>query len=141
MRLLVLMLFLALPLMSLPTQAQDEQDPYSLAIVRFEIRMRSGESSARHGFSQRQIVRFGDGISIALVKILDARQMLDPGTLDAILPMIREAFSRPDLISIEANKQPQVTLLLLNQIRQQVSDRRIDDQIDETIAFVKKSAN
>ncbi len=141
MRPLLSILCFAIPLMALPSHAQEDQDPYSIAIVRFEIRMRSGEPSARHGFSQRQLGRLGDGIAVALIKILDEQQMLDPGTLGAILPMIREAFSQPELITIKANKQPQITLLLLEHIRQKVGDRRIYDQINETTTFVKEHAD
>jgi hypothetical protein len=141
MRTLISMLCFAIPLLALPSHGQEEQDPYSIATVRFEIRMRSGEGGVRHSFSQRQLVRLGDGISIALTKILDEQQMLDPETLGAILPMIREAFSQPELIVIKANRQPQITLLLLDHIRQKASEARVRDQIDGTIAFVKKHSD
>jgi hypothetical protein len=141
MRPLALTLCFIIPLMALPSHAQEDQDPYSIATVKFEIRMRSGDVSVRHGFTQRQLARLGDGISVALIKILDEQQMLDLGTLGAVLPMIREAFSQPALITINANKQPQITLLLLDRIRQKVSDRRTLEQIGETITFVKEHTN
>jgi hypothetical protein len=127
--------------MVLPSHAQEDQDPYAIATIRFELRMRSGDLRVRHGFTQTQIARLGDGISVALIKILDQQQMLDPRTLGAILPMIREAFSQPALIAINANKQPQVTLLLLDHIRGKVSDRGAFDKIDETVTFVKEHTN
>jgi hypothetical protein len=132
------MLLLSVPLLTLLGSAQDEQDPYAITIVKFELQMRSGQSKMVHGFSQKQIFRLGDSVSIALLKILDDEQMLDPRNIAASMTMIRDAFSRPDLISIEVNKKPQVTLLLLNHIRGMISDPQMSTDLDQTVKFVKE---
>jgi hypothetical protein len=141
MRFCITMMLLALPFIALPGFAQGEPDPNSIAIVRFELQMRLGESSVRHSFSQKQLRRLGDGVCIALVRILSEQTMLEPKPLRAFLPMIREAFSEPTLISIEANRKPRVTLMMLDHIERSVSDPQLHAEIDLTVRFVREHTN
>lgn len=137
MRMFPITVLAALPLMAVTSGAQDNGDPYSIAAVRFELQMRVGELRMRHSFSQKQLARLGDGVSVALIKILDQQEILDPKTLPVVMAMIREAFSNPSLISIEENKKPQITLMLLDQLRSKLRDQQMNAEIDETVSFVK----
>jgi hypothetical protein len=66
--------------------------------------------------------------------------MLNPKNGRVFLPMIREAFSQPALIAVEANRKPQVTLLLLDHIRQKLNDEKISADVEETASFVRDHA-
>jgi hypothetical protein len=139
MRFGITIFLLMLPLMSLTgSQDQERDDPYSLSIVRFELKMRSGQSRITHSFSQKHLARLGDGVSVALIKILDEQEMINPTTVSAFLPMIRDAFSQPALISPEVNRKPQVTLMLLSYIRERIKDLNLGAEVESTANFVRE---
>jgi hypothetical protein len=138
MRFCMTILVLGTTLFVLLSSAQEERDPYSMSLVRFELQMRSGGTTAIHSFSQKQLVRLGDAVSVALIKILDDHEMLDTKNLRVVLPMIRDAFSQPASITIDANRKAQVTLLLLDHIRQGVNDSQTLADVEGTATFVRE---
>lgn len=112
-------------------------DPYAMEIVGSALRYRP---LFVLGSLQRHIFQLGDDASIALLKILDDRQLTDPVTLSHYLPIIHDAFSHPENITNEVDKTPRVTLFLLNYLRQNVKDTSAQTQIQATIGYVKKQA-
>jgi hypothetical protein len=114
-----------------------EADPYSLNIVKFELQMRAGGRKVIHSFSQKSLFRLGDGVSIAILKILDDSALTNPETVRDLLPIVRDAFAAPQFISIAANKTPKVTLFLLNYLRLKVSDPETQLAVQETAEFVE----
>ncbi|HXC42387.1 MAG TPA: hypothetical protein VNY51_02570 [Candidatus Dormibacteraeota bacterium] len=119
--------------------AQDEGagDPYSLSIVRFELKMNSGGRRVVHSWSQKRLTQLGDGVSVALLKILSPKDLKDPERLSEYLSLIRSSFASPDTVSIEANKSPQVTLFLLGWLRQNVTGSASQALIEQTEEFVR----
>ncbi len=116
----------------------EEADPYSINAVRFELQMRSGEKEiTRHSWGAKRMAQLGDGISIALLKILDVRDLNNPKRVRDILPIIRDSFNDTQLISTESDKKPNVTLFLLGYLLQNVSDAQTQQDIRKTIEFVK----
>src|SRR5258708_32079851 len=80
----------------------DENDPYSVKFVQTTIRNRGqGTVIAK---SQTHLARMGDGISIALLKALSDRELSDPHTIEVFLPIIRGAFSEPQLVTTAIHK-------------------------------------
>jgi hypothetical protein len=110
----------------------DEHDSYSISIV----------ESASQGTSlsqpQKNLLRLGDATSIAIVKLLSEGDLSNPQIVESFLPVIRQSFSYPQLISVDVDKRPKVTLFLLKYLEQQnIPDAQTQRDIEETIKFVK----
>ena len=138
MRALAVMFFMVLgivPLLGGHPEATD--DPYSLAIVNFELQMRSGKRVI-HGFSQKRLPELGDRVSVALLKLLPVQRLSDLETIRTFLPIIRDAFAETRFVSVKADKRPQVTLFLLDYLQQRIIDDQIQLDIQQTIEFVKE---
>ena len=86
----------------------------------------------------KHLQRLGDGISIALLKIMEEQNFTDPKTVEASLSLIRLSFSYPQIISLEADKKPKVTLFLLKHLDQNVFDSQTKRDIQETIQYVER---
>ena len=106
--------------------------------------MRQVENLLQHpaqlgaGFTEKQVNRLGDRVSIALVKILREDELSDPRKVRTFLPLIRLAFLNPDLISIADDRKPKVTLFLLRHLENEVKDRGLKAEISQLMNFVKE---
>jgi len=87
------------------------------------------------GTVQRNVVRLGDKVSVALLKSFDESALTDPHNVEEFLPLIREAFSQPQFISLDVDKRPSVTLLLLRYLESKVDDSKVKHDVEETISF------
>ena len=76
--------------------AADESDPYSVAVVRSLLSLPPGAS---FGVSEKQNERLGDRAAIATLKLFDEADLTRPETIRKLLPVLRESFSYPQLIS------------------------------------------
>jgi hypothetical protein len=117
---------------------QSGSDPYSLNLVSFELKMNSGGRRAVHSWSQKRLVGLGDGIGVAILKILEGPDLKNPETVRDFLPIIRDSFAQPQLISKEVDRTPKVTLFLLRYLQQGVQDSQVQQEIRQTIDFVEK---
>jgi hypothetical protein len=115
----------------------DEPDAYSINVVRHALSKRSGTPKIINSWSQKQLLRLGDGVSIALIKALDERDLTDPATVRDFLPMIRDSFAEPRLIAVEEDRKPKVTLLLLNFLQRSVLDTPTQEAIGQTVEYVQ----
>lgn len=130
-------LLLALSVLASSVGGQSEDpDPYSIHFIESSLRTASANPGVRISFIQNKLQRLGDGVSIALLKILDGRELTDPKTVQAFLPLIRQSFSYPDIISPAVNREPKVTLFLLKYLRLNVTDIQTGRDIEETITFI-----
>jgi hypothetical protein len=84
------------------------------------------------------VARKGDQVSIAILKILNEGELTDPHAVERFLPVIRDSFSQPQLISLDIDKKPKVTLFLLNFLQRSVPDPQTRREIAETIRFVNE---
>ena len=82
----------------------------------------------------------GDGASIAVLKIVDPNDLLKPEFVKAYLKMVRTVFSRPETPFCAEDRSPEVTLFLLDYLREKVEDKELDGQIDSTKEYVLKQA-
>jgi hypothetical protein len=139
MRILMVVLLAAVPLIPLlNAQAEGSDDPYSLGMVSFELKMNSGGRRMIHSWSQKRLVQLGDGVSIALLKILGPDELKNPARVKEYTPIIRTCFTQPELISLETNRNPRITLFLLDHLRQDIQDPATQELIRQTEEFVKQ---
>lgn len=133
------LLFAAFLICAAPLSGQrEEDDPYELKLVQANLRMKSTNPGLDIPSLVKSLQRLGDGVSIALLKILDEQDLRNPTNVENFLPLIRESFSYPSIISIDVNKKPQVTLFLLAYLQRNVSDPRTRRDIRQTIQYVKQ---
>jgi hypothetical protein len=138
MRLMTTTLTVLLLLVGWLNAESNSSDPDSLDAVRVELQLNSGGRRVTHSWSQKRLVLLGDRMSIAIVKILDEQDLKNPGNVSSFLPLIRTSFSNPQFVSIESDKEPKVTFLLLQYLRQNVEDAQVQQEIEQTIEFVRE---
>jgi hypothetical protein len=103
-----------------------EDDPYSITIVKALLEQPSGFSSS---FSEKQVYRLGDRVSIAVLKIYSENELKDANRIRKFLPLIEEAFRIPNLISIREDQKPRVTLVLLRVLQLEERDANLKKEI------------
>jgi len=118
----------------------EETDPYSTSLVRSELKVRSEEPGVIQSWSQKGLHRLGDRVSIALLKVVDERDLIKPELRRIFLSIIRDSFDQPQLILIGDDKKPKVTFFLLSYLLQNVSDAQSQREIRETMEFVRAKA-
>lgn len=113
-------------------------DPYSIDLVRANLRNVSAGGEVGPSSVVKYFQRLGDGVSIALLKILDEKDLTDSKTVESFLPLIRHSFSYPLIISPRVNREPKVTLFLLRYLEKNVSDGKTRRDVQETTEFVRR---
>ena len=118
----------------------EKPDPYSLHILRFELKMQSTGLRVNTSFGGKRLARMGDGVAVGLIKIVGWDGMKDPERVKELLPIILKGFSEPRFIVKEDDKNPAVTLLLLDYLKQNTTDRNLLDRIEETRLAVQRAS-
>ncbi len=115
--------------------AEERDDAYSMNLVK-SLLQHPAQMGA--GFSEKQVNRLGDRVSIALIKILGDDALRNPEKIKTILPLIRSSFLYPDLISIAEDRKPKVTLFLLRHLERDVKALDLKREISQLITFIQK---
>ena len=115
----------------------EEPDPDSTNVVRFELEMRSKGKKVIHSWSAKRLTRLGDAASVALIQILDNDDFNNREIVQDFLPIIRDSFSVPSAVAREIDRNPMVTLFLLNYLKRNTTDTEALAEIERTIRFVK----
>jgi hypothetical protein len=115
--------------------AQVRDDSYSIQLVK-NLLQHPVQLGA--GFSEKQVNRLGDRVSIALLKILDEQALNNPQQIRKFLPLIRTAFLAPQIIAIAEDKKPAVTLFLLRYLEANVQDGNLKNEIAQLMGFIKE---
>jgi hypothetical protein len=112
--------------------ARDEK--YYLDNVRafFDIAKGGGSLSS----TDQGVQALGDGVSVDVLKIFAANDLVKPEFVKAYLEMAKTAFSRPELTACAEDKSPEVTLFLLNYLREKVNDKDLQRQIDSVKQYI-----
>jgi hypothetical protein len=110
-------------------------DPYPVREV--EPALREFGSELWISWRVKAISRLGDGASVAALKILEPEKLTEPDTTKAYLKVVRTAFSHPELISIQEDRDPKVTLFLLGWLKERIKSKDLNQAIQETELFVK----
>jgi hypothetical protein len=111
------------------------EDDYSIPTVTYLMKQPTGLGS---GFAEKQVNRLGDRVSIALLKILDETDFRDSQKVKSILPLIRASFLLPRLIKFQEDRNPKVTLFMLQKIESAIEDAKLKSDITELIEFIKE---
>jgi hypothetical protein len=90
------------------------------------------------GTGEKHLNRLGDRVSIALIKILNEKDLSNPEEVRKILPLIRGAFVAPQIITIPEAKNPAVTLLLLSHLEITAQDGVLRKEIADLRAFIEE---
>lgn len=135
MRSVMVACLMALNFAVVPSSQTSNPDPYSIGIVSGALRMQS--TGVFTTWTGKNMVRLGDDVSVAILKIYPEKDLASPKTVESFLPLIREAFSEPQFISLDVNKEPQVTMLLLNHLLSIVRDSAQHREIQQTIDYVR----
>ncbi len=125
-------------MLSLVTGVASSQgrDEYSTDFVKQYIEIQKTGISL--SIEEKNVVRLGDRVSIAVLKLYDERQLSDPNVVRTFLPVIHKAFQDPGLIQIEEDRKPQVTLFLLTALEKNTQDQAVKTDISALIDYVKK---
>jgi hypothetical protein len=115
---------------------QAAADPYSLEAV--SAAMNRLSQGFHVGLDTKTLVPLGDRCAVAILKIVDQRKLSDPKTAKTISETIYTAFQMPQYIQTVPDRQPQVSLFLLNYLKERVADTAAQLQIRQTIQFVER---
>jgi L-2-hydroxyglutarate oxidase LhgO len=129
------LVILCIHLVLCQSNAQNGNDDYSISVVK-NLMQQSPHLAT--GFSEKQSDRLGDRVSIALLKILDDKDLRDPQTIKKILPLIRGAFIAPRAISIPEGRKPKVTFFLLRYLKENAQNQNLKNEIAEVMDFIKE---
>ncbi|MDQ5845793.1 MAG: hypothetical protein M3539_10925 [Acidobacteriota bacterium] len=114
---------------------EQRDDAYSIHLVENLLQY---PTQLGAGFTEKQLNRLGDRVSIALLKILPEGELSNPQKVRSFLPLIRAAFLYPNLISIGEDRKPKVTLFLLRHLENEAKDRWLKEEIVQLRDFVKE---
>jgi hypothetical protein len=96
---------------------------------------RAGFSSS---WTEKQVNRYGDRTAVALVKIYTMDELKEAKNLRLVLPVVRSSFYALQATQVPSDQRPDVTLLLLKQLLNEVTDQELKTDISQTIVFVKE---
>jgi len=114
----------------------ETSDPYAIDLVKFALRLGSGGKKFVDGTLEKHLAQLGDCVSIALLKILQKSQLKDGRTVRDILPIIRRSFSSPEAIARDADREPRITLFVLECVLGQTQEIELGVEIRQTIDFL-----
>jgi hypothetical protein len=88
----------------------------------------------------RAIKMLGDGTSVGVLKTVSPQDLTKPEVVKAYLKVIRIVFSEPQWIVCADDKTPEVTVFLLDYLREKVTNEELQREIDSTKEYVLKQA-
>jgi hypothetical protein len=110
-------------------------DPYCYACMVSPFRACHYGVGFPHLFDK--ISEMGDGVSIAIAKQHDLEELATPENTRAYLCLVRIAFSDRDGISQNEDRNPNITMLLLNYLQtKQSHDVKLEKDIEDMKKYV-----
>jgi hypothetical protein len=90
------------------------------------------------GWDEKAFNRSGDLVAVAIVKTIPESELTSPTTVKEILGILHSAFACPSrCIAAPDNRQPNVTMLLLEHLRTR-SSGPVQAEIDQTKDFISQ---
>jgi hypothetical protein len=86
------------------------------------------------------IKMLGDGTSVGVLKTVSPQDLTKPEVVKAYLKVIRIVFSEPQWIVCAEDKTPEVTVFLLDDLHEKVTNEELQREIDSTKEYVLKQA-
>jgi hypothetical protein len=124
-----------------PPKAFPAADPYSLDFVRSAIPY---FKHGGFGFEGKRIAwgtleipglnEFGDRVSIALLKIYSREELVQPENANACLSAIRTAFENRISVLDHSDRQPRVTVFLLDYLQE---NEHSNDKLAKRIKYIR----
>ena len=81
-------------------------DPPNRPVASFEFK--------KFTHSSPSLLELGDGVTIAVLKLLDRKELLVPKNTSAYLILVRNAFSYKEKVKEKSNLEPKATLFVLD---------------------------
>jgi hypothetical protein len=110
------------------------QDRYSLVSMKSALDL--AEAGLSFSLADLAVQNNGDGMSVAILKLVPTEQLTTPKFVKGYLSMARTAFSNPEATLCDEDRRPDVTLLLLDHLHNKVTDADLRTQIESTQKFV-----
>jgi hypothetical protein len=131
-----------------PPRAFSASDPYSLGFVRSALEY---FKHGGFGFEGKRIAwgtidspglnQFGDRVSIALLKIYSREELSQPENASLCLAAIRTAFENKSSVLEPSDREPRITLFLLDYLQEnQQSDVTLEKRIEYIRGCIKEFA-
>jgi hypothetical protein len=124
-----------------PPKAFSASDPYSLDFVRSALQY---FKNGGFGFEGKRIAwgtletpglnQFGDRVSIALLKIYSREELSQPEIASRFLTAIRTAFENRSSVLDPSDREPRVTLFLLDYLQ---ANERSDFKVEKRIEYMR----
>jgi hypothetical protein len=124
-----------------PAKAFSAADPYSLDFVRSALPY---FKNGGFGFDGKRIAwgtinspglnQFGDRVSIALLKIYSREELSQPENAGISLSAIRTAFENRNSVLEPSDREPRVTLFLLDYLQE---NERSDVKLEKRIEYIR----
>jgi hypothetical protein len=143
MKLPVIWLFAAICIVQV-AHAQNWQDckadgGYSFSDLK-EAVYRVTSSQMYSGWDEKIFNRSGDLASVAILQSLTDKEMASPEAVNMVLSILNAAFACPDrCVSTASERQPRVTLLLLDRLYER-NIGKLRDKIADTRGVIEKQA-
>jgi hypothetical protein len=129
-----------------PSRTFPAADPYSLDFVRSALQY---YEHGGFGFEDKRIrwgtldspglTQFGDRVSIALLKIYSREELRQPENANHCLNAIRTAFENRSSVLELSDREPRVTLFLLDYLQEnEQSDVKLDKRIEYMRGCIKE---
>ncbi len=103
-----------------------------------DSRLANGQSGYFSSWSEKAAHRLGDRVTVGIIKVFRKSALKKPQSIKIILPVIREAFSYPELIVREEDRTPGVSLTFLRNLEDNVQDDSLKKEISELIRFIQQ---
>ena len=98
-------------------------------------------NSVYTGWDEKTFNRSGDLVSVAILQAFDDSEIVSPENLKHVLLILHSAFGCPSrCVSVIGDRQPRVTLLLLEHLRNKTRGE-MRTNIDETTRFILQQAS
>jgi hypothetical protein len=122
-----------------PTSADDR---YSVSQVRSAVQFLQGKNGVAWSGNIKEylwpLLALGDRVSIAILKIYTADELVQPDNAEAYLTVVRNAFSMRASVIEKSDIDPKVTLFVLEYLKQRTSsDAAIQRRIEYLLGCVK----
>lgn len=119
--------------------SQTYHQKYFLDVVRADLKAAMvGEALSD---TEPRLQNLGDAASVAVLKVVDTKDLAAPKMVRAYLEVVRAAFSQTQLmVACADDKTANVTIFLLDYLREKVKDKELQDQIDSTKEYVLRRA-
>jgi len=117
-------------------------DSYFIASVNSALQfLKNPEKKPQNSIEAKKyinpLLRLGDGVSIAVLKIYDRNELIEPENAGSYLTAVRNAFSDQRTVSEKSDREPRITLFVLDYLQEKEGS---NPGIEKRIRYMKLCA-